>query len=132
MKRKRLPDTRKSITHKFTVADQEGYITVGLYEDNTPGELFVHIAKEGSTVSGLMDGIGILTSLALQYGVPLNDIARKMRHMLFEPYGFTGNRNIPQATSLLDYIFRWMEEKFDGQLRMDMPEPEVQENELRD
>ena len=113
MKRKHLPSERPSITHKFTVADQEGYLIVGMFDDGTPGELFVHIAKEGSTVSGLMDAVAVLTSIALQYGVPLEDIARKMRHTLFEPYGLTQNRDIPQATSLLDYIFHWMSCKFE-------------------
>ena len=111
-KRERLPDERQSVTHKFCVADQEGYVTVGLYEDGRPGELFVHISKEGSTVSGLMDTMALLTSLALQYGVPLEDIARKLKNTRFEPYGRTNNKKIPEASSLPDYIFRWLEMRF--------------------
>ena len=111
-KRERLPNERKSLTHKFCVADQEGYLTVGLFEDGRPGELFIHISKEGSTVSGLMDVVGILTSLALQHGVSLADITRKLKKTRFEPYGRTQNKEIPEATSLVDYIFRWLEMKF--------------------
>ncbi len=110
--RERLPDERHSITHKFAVGEQEGYLTVGLYDDGRPGEIFVKIAKEGSTVSGLMDAIALLTSLSMQYGVPLEDLARKLRNTRFEPYGRTNNRDIPWATSLVDYIFRWLELKF--------------------
>jgi len=110
--RKRLPDERQSITHKFAVGEQEGYLTVGLYDDGRPGEIFVKIAKEGSTVSGLMDAVALLTSVSMQYGVPLEDITRKLRTTRFEPYGRTNNRDIPWATSLVDYIFRWLELKF--------------------
>jgi len=110
--RERLPDERQSITHKFAVGEQEGYLTVGLYEDGRPGEIFVKIAKEGSTVSGLMDSVALLTSVSMQYAVPLEDIARKLRNTRFEPYGRTNNRDIPWATSLVDYIFRWLELKF--------------------
>jgi len=106
--RKRLPDTRKSITHKFSVAQHEGYLTVGLYEDGQPGELFITMAKEGSTVGGLMDVIGTCTSMALQYGVPLITLVDKFRHARFEPAGMTSNRDIPFAKSLIDYIFCWM------------------------
>jgi len=106
--RKRLPDTRQSITHKFSVAAHEGYLTVGLYEDGQPGELFITMAKEGSTVGGLMDVIGTCTSMALQYGVPLVTLVDKFRHARFEPAGMTSNRNIPFAKSLIDYIFCWM------------------------
>jgi ribonucleoside-diphosphate reductase alpha chain len=110
--RQRLPDERRSITHKFSVADQEGYITVGLYDDGRPGEIFVKINKEGSTVSGLMDTVALLTSVTLQYGVPIEDLARKLKNTRFEPYGRTTNPEIPWATSLVDYIFRWLELKF--------------------
>lgn len=110
--RERLPDERKSITHKFTVGDQEGYITAGLYEDGRPGEIFVKIAKEGSTVSGLMDAVALLTSVTLQYGVPIEDLARKLKNTRFEPYGRTNNPDIPWATSIVDYVFRWLERKF--------------------
>ncbi len=106
--RHRLPDTRQSITHKFSVANHEGYLTVGLYEDGQPGEVFITMAKEGSTVGGLMDVIGTCTSLALQYGVPLITLVDKFRHARFEPSGMTSNRDIPFAKSLIDYIFCWL------------------------
>jgi ribonucleoside-diphosphate reductase alpha chain len=106
--RRRLPDTRQSITHKFSVAGHEGYLTVGLYEDGQPGELFITMAKEGSTVGGLMDIIGTCTSMALQYGVPLITLVDKFRHARFEPSGMTSNRDIPFAKSLIDYIFCWL------------------------
>ncbi len=110
--RRRLPDQRNSVTHKFDVGGQEGYVTVGLYDDGSPGEVFVTISKEGSTIRGLMDSVAVLTSLALQYGVPLEDLARKFEGTRFEPYGFTNNPDLPQATSLVDYIFRWLEQRF--------------------
>jgi ribonucleoside-diphosphate reductase alpha chain len=106
--RRRLPDTRASITHKFNVAGHEGYLTVGLYEDGMPGELFVTMAKEGSTIGGLMDALGTSTSVALQYGVPIESLVNKFTHARFEPAGMTTNRDIPFAKSLVDYIFRWM------------------------
>jgi ribonucleoside-diphosphate reductase alpha chain len=106
--RRRLPDTRQSITHKFSVAGHEGYLTVGLYEDGQPGELFITMAKEGSTVGGLMDVIGTCTSMALQYGVPLITLVDKFRHARFEPSGMTSNKDIPFAKSLIDYIFCWL------------------------
>ncbi len=110
--RRRLPDERQSVTHKFRVGDQEGYVTVGLYEDGLPGEVFVKISKEGSTVSGLMDTVAMLTSYALQYGVPVETLAAKLKSTRFEPSGITGNPEIPFATSLVDYVFRWMELRF--------------------
>lgn len=110
--RRRLPDTRQSITHKFSVAGHEGYLTVGLYEDGQPGELFVTMAKEGSTVGGLMNVIGTCTSMALQYGVPLITLVDKFRHARFEPSGMTSNREIPFAKSLIDYIFCWLGSQF--------------------
>jgi ribonucleoside-diphosphate reductase alpha chain len=106
--RRRLPDTRYSITHKFSVQGHEGYLTVGLYEDGQPGELFITMAKEGSTVGGLMDVIGTCTSMALQYGVPLITLVDKFRHARFEPSGMTSNRDIPFAKSVIDYIFCWL------------------------
>jgi ribonucleoside-diphosphate reductase alpha chain len=106
--RRRLPETRNSITHKFSVAGHEGYLTVGLYEDGQPGELFITMAKEGSTVGGLMDVVGTCVSMALQYGVPLITLVEKFRHARFEPSGMTSNKNIPFAKSLIDYIFCWM------------------------
>jgi hypothetical protein len=106
--RRRLPDERASITHKFNVGGHEGYLTIGLYEDGTPGEIFLRMAKEGSTISGLMDSFATAVSLALQYGVPLKDLVNKFSHLRFEPAGFTTNREIPMAKSITDYIFRWL------------------------
>ncbi len=106
--RRRLADTRNSITHKFSVTGHEGYLTVGLYEDGQPGELFITMAKEGSTVGGLMDVIGTCTSMALQYGVPLITLVDKFRHARFEPAGMTSNKDIPFAKSIIDYIFCWL------------------------
>ncbi len=110
--RKKLPDERKSITHKFSVGGHEGYITVGMYVNEKPGELFITMSKEGSTISGLMDSFATATSIALQYGVPLNVLVRKFIHMRFEPSGFTNNKHIPIAHSVMDYIFRWLALKF--------------------
>jgi ribonucleoside-diphosphate reductase alpha chain len=110
--RRRLPQDCRSIRHKFDIAGHEGYIHVGQYEDGTPGELFIKIAKEGSTISGLMDTIGILTSMALQYGVPLDVLVSKFSHVRFEPSGFTKNPEIPLAKSLIDYIFRFLGSRF--------------------
>ncbi len=110
--RRRLPNDCQSIRHKFDIAGHEGYIHVGLYEDGKPGEIFIKIAKEGSTVSGLMDTIGILTSMALQYGVPLEVLVDKFSHVRFEPSGFTKNPDIPFAKSLIDYIFRFLGSRF--------------------
>ena len=110
--RRRLPDTRRAITHKFDVAGHEGYITVGLYEDGQPGEVFITMAKEGSTIGGLMDTIATLVSVALQYGVPVESLVRKFEHVRFEPSGMTRNREIPIAKSLVDYIFRWLAMEF--------------------
>ncbi|MFH1067202.1 MAG: vitamin B12-dependent ribonucleotide reductase [bacterium] len=106
--RRRMSDTRLSLTHKFDIAGHEGYLTVGMYEDKTPGELFVTMAKEGSTIGGLVDTIGTLVSLSLQYGVPLEVMIKKFSHARFEPSGFTKNPDIPIAKSIVDYIFRWM------------------------
>ncbi|MAJ47122.1 MAG: ribonucleoside-diphosphate reductase, adenosylcobalamin-dependent [Planctomycetes bacterium TMED75] len=105
--RRRLPDTRESLTHKFNVAGHEGYLIVGLYEDGTPGELFITMAKEGSTIGGLMDSLGTAISVALQYGVPVQSLVNKFAHQRFEPMGITTNNDIPFAKSLVDYIFRW-------------------------
>jgi ribonucleoside-diphosphate reductase alpha chain len=110
--RHRLPGERASITHKFSIAGHEGYITVGLYKDGTPGEVFIRMAKEGSTVSGLMDSFATAVSLALQHGVPLKLVCDKFSHLRFEPSGFTGNPEIPIAKSIMDYIFRWLELRF--------------------
>src|SRR5690242_12891817 len=110
--RRKLPDERKAVTHKFDIGGHEGYLTVGLYEDGTPGELFVTMAKEGSTISGLMDAFATQTSYALQFGVPLKFMVDKFSHMRFEPSGFTKNKEIPIAKSIVDYIFRWMASHF--------------------
>jgi ribonucleoside-diphosphate reductase alpha chain len=110
--RHRLPDERHAITHKFEVAGHQGYLTVGMYEDGSPGELFLVMAKEGSTVSGLMDAFATAISMALQYGVPLRVLVDKFAHMRFEPSGFTKNPEIPMAKSIMDYIFRWLGSKF--------------------
>ncbi len=107
-RRERLPDTRRSITHKFSISGHEGYITVGLYPDGRPGELFITMAKEGSTIGGLMDCFGTAVSMSLQYGVPLEVYVSKFSHTRFEPMGFTKNPDIRIAKSLVDYIFRWL------------------------
>ena len=106
--RHRMPDTRSSMTHRFEIAGHEGYITVGLYEDGQPGELFITMSKEGSTIGGLMDTVGTLTSIALQYGVPLESLVKKFAYQRFEPSGFTKNSDIRHATSITDYVFRWL------------------------
>jgi len=110
--RRRLPMDRQAICHKFDIAGHEGYIHVGFYEDGTPGEIFIKMAKEGSTISGLMDTIATLTSLSLQYGVPLEALVSKFGHVRFEPSGFTQNPDIPYAKSLTDYIFRFLGTRF--------------------
>jgi ribonucleoside-diphosphate reductase alpha chain len=110
--RRKLPDERHAITHKFSIAGHEGYITVGMYEDGKPGEIFLVMAKEGSTISGLMDAFATSISMALQYGVPLEALIEKFSHVRFEPSGFTKNPEIPYAKSITDYIFRWMASKF--------------------
>ena len=110
--RRRLNDTRASLTHKFTIEGHEGYITVGLFEDNTPGEIFVTMAKEGSTLSGMMDAFATSISLSLQYGVPLAHLVEKFAHMRFEPSGWTGNSELGFAKSIVDYVFRWMGYRF--------------------
>jgi ribonucleoside-diphosphate reductase alpha chain len=110
--RVKLPDTRDSVTHKFSIAGHEGYLTVGLYADGKPGEIFLRMAKEGSTISGLMDTIATMTSIALQYGVPLKALTDKFSHTRFEPSGFTNNPEIPMAKSVTDYVFRYLANRF--------------------
>jgi len=110
--RRKLPDERKSITHKFSVGGHEGYIIVGMYEDGTPGEIFIKMAKEGSTLSGFMDGVALSISIGLQYGVPLKVFVDKLTNTRFEPSGYTENPNIRYASSVLDYIARWLGGKF--------------------
>src|SRR5262249_13019070 len=117
-RRERLSDTRDSVTHKFSIAGHEGYLTVGLYEKGEksekrrPGELFINMAKEGSTIGGLMDAFGTAISMSLQYGVPLEVLVNKFSHMRFEPMGHTKNPDIRIAKSIIDYIFRWLGNEF--------------------
>ncbi len=110
--RRKLPSERQSITHKFAIGGHEGYITVGMYEDKTPGEIFIKMAKEGSTLSGFMDGFALSVSIGLQYGVPLKALVDKLINTRFEPSGFTGHPSIPYAKSVLDYIGRWLGGRF--------------------
>ena len=110
--RHRLPEERASLTHKFGIAGHEGYITVGLYPNGQPGEIFIRMAKEGSTVAGLMDSFATAISLALQHGVPLRVLCEKFAHSRFEPSGWTGNEQIGYAKSIMDYIFRWLQLRF--------------------
>ena len=110
--RRHLPVERHSITHKFAVAGHEGYLTIGMYEDGTPGEIFIVMAKEGSTLSGVMDSFATTCSMALQYGVPLKVLVDKFSHTRFEPSGFTSNPQVPYAKSIMDYIFRYLASKF--------------------
>jgi ribonucleoside-diphosphate reductase alpha chain len=111
-KRRKLPDERKSITHKFSVGGHEGYIIVGMYKEGAPGEIFIKMAKEGSTLSGFMDGLALSISIGLQYGVPLKALADKLTNTRFEPSGYTENPEIRYSTSVLDYIARWLGGKF--------------------
>jgi ribonucleoside-diphosphate reductase alpha chain len=111
-RRERLPHTRRSLTHKFDIQGHEGYVNVGFYPDGRPGELFITMAKEGSTIGGLMDVLGTAISIGLQYGVPLDVFVNKFAHSRFEPAGFTKNPDIPIAKSIADYIFRWLGMEF--------------------
>jgi ribonucleoside-diphosphate reductase alpha chain len=120
--RKKLPDERQSLTHKFSIAGHEGYIHIGLYETGEPGEIFVKMAKEGSTISGLMDSFATAISLALQHGVPVRLLCDKFSRTRFEPYGFTENPDIPRASSIMDYLFRYLASKF---VKQDAPAVEA-------
>lgn len=122
-KREHLPETRNSVTHKFSVCGYEGYLTVGLFEDGRPGELFIKMAKAGSTMAGMADTIGVLTSMALQYGVPVEVLARKFENVTFEPSGTTKNQDIREASSIVDYIFRWMGLEFSESYRAERSSP---------
>jgi ribonucleoside-diphosphate reductase alpha chain len=113
--RRRLPDERQSITHKFSISQHDGYLVVGLYEDGQPGEIFVVMSKEGSTISGLMDAFATAISLALQHGVPLQALCDKFKHATYEPSGVTQNPEIRFASSITDYVFKWLERKFLGE-----------------
>ena len=124
--RRRLPATRPSLTHKFNVAGHEGYLNVGLYEDGAPGELFITMAKEGSTVGGMMDAFATAISLNLQYGVPLESLVKKFSHQRFEPSGMTDSRDIPFAKSIVDYIFRWLGLEFLSEDSPSKPKPTTQ------
>ena len=127
-KRRRLPDDRVEVGRKFKVGEYEGYIHVGLFEDGTPGDIFVDIAKEGTTLAGLMNSFMISVSLGLQYGVPLEVYVSKFSHMRFEPSGLTNDADIRVAKSIVDYIFRWMGKKFlttDQQEEAGILSPEV-------
>jgi ribonucleoside-diphosphate reductase alpha chain len=126
--RRKLPAERRAITHKFSIGGHEGYLTVGMYDDGQPGEIFLVMAKEGSTISGLMDSFATAISLALQYGVPLKVLSDKFAHVRFEPSGHTGNPEIPYAKSIVDYIFRWLASKFltmEDQVRMGIHVQEI-------
>lgn len=110
--RKILPTTRRSLTHKFSVAGHEGYLTIGLFDDGLPGEIFIKMSKEGSTLSGLIQGFCRAFSLALQYGLPIDAAVERFRGMRFEPSGPTSNPDIPEAASILDYVARFLELTF--------------------
>jgi len=125
--RRRLPETRRAITHKFDIVGHEGYLTVGLFDDGQPGELFITMAKEGSTIGGLMDTIGTLTSIALQYGVPLDTLVRKFSHQHFEPSGITKNPELRMVSSITDYVFRWLGLQFLPDYRKEVSEQNAQQ-----
>ena len=110
--RRVLPATHESITHKFSIAGHEGYLTIGLFENGQPGELFVKMSKEGSTLSGLMQAFCRAFSLALQFGLPLDEAVMRFKDMRFEPMGTTGNPDIPEAKSIIDYVARYLEHEF--------------------
>jgi len=111
-RRRKLPDERRAITHKFSIGGHEGYIIVGMYEEGTPGELFIKMSKEGSTLSGFMDGLALSISIGLQYGVPLKTLVDKLTNTRFQPSGFTENPSIRYASSVLDYVARWLGGRF--------------------
>jgi len=110
--RRKLPDERKAITHKFSIGGHEGYIIVGMYEEGAPGEVFIKMSKEGSTLSGFMDGLALSISIGLQYGVPLKTLVDKLTNTRFQPSGFTENPSIRYASSVLDYVARWLGGRF--------------------
>jgi ribonucleoside-diphosphate reductase alpha chain len=112
MKRRRLPNERRSITHRFKIGGEKGFLVAGLYEDGTPGELFIHISKEGSTLSGVLDSFAVMVSMGLQYGIPIDVMVKKFKQVHFEPFGVTSNKDIPFAQSIIDYIFKWIELRF--------------------
>jgi ribonucleoside-diphosphate reductase alpha chain len=118
--RHRLPDERLSVTHKFAIAGHEGYLTVGLYPNGQPGEIFIRMAKEGSTMAGMMESFGTMVSVGLQHGVPLKVVCAKLAHTRFEPSGWTGNEKIGYAKSIMDYIARWLELRFLSKAQPDL------------
>lgn len=130
--RRRLADERTALTHKFSIAGHKGFVTVGLYDDGTPGEIFITMSKEGTVISGLLDAFATSISFALQYGVPLRDLVNKFAHMRFEPSGFTKNIQIPIAKSIVDYIFRWMAVKFLPRDDLEGVGIHIDENQLND
>ena len=119
--RTHLPRTRESLTHKFSVANFEGYLTIGLFEDGMPGEVFIKIAKEGSTLSGLIQGFCRALSISLQYGLPLTEAVERFKGMRFEPQGPTSNPDIPEAMSIIDYVARFLE--FEFLAKSETPQP---------
>lgn len=110
--RESLPTTRHSVTHKFQIMSHEGYLTIGLFDDGRPGEIFIKVAKEGSTLSGLIQGYCRAFSLALQYGLPVEEAVKRFKGMRFEPMGATSNPDIPEAMSIIDYVARYLELHF--------------------
>lgn len=110
--RQSLPDTRSSLTHKFSVGGHEGYLTIGLYEDGTPGEIFIKISKEGSALSGMCQAFCRAFSLAIQHGLSIKEAVARFKGMRFEPYGHTSNKDIPHADSIVDYVARYLEREF--------------------
>lgn len=122
-KKRNMPTTRNAVVHRFKLADHKGYITAGLFEDGTLGEVFITMSKEGSTISGLMDAVASLISMSLQYGVPLQAIIDRLEYMRFEPSGFTGNQDIPNATSVLDYIAKWLRMHYSDTEPIHIPTP---------
>jgi ribonucleoside-diphosphate reductase alpha chain len=110
--RHRLPDERSAVTHHFSIAGHDGYLTVGLYPNGKPGEIFIRMATAGSTIAGLMESFGTVVSVALQHGVPLQVLVSKLSHTRFEPSGWTGNEQLGYAKSIMDYLFRWLELRF--------------------
>lgn len=125
-----LPDERSSFTQKLTIGELEAYLTVGMYPDGRPGEIFITCDKEGTMLKGMLHSFAIAISLGLQYGIPLDIFAEKFKYMRFEPEGFTGNQEITYAASIVDYIFKWLEKKFGDVPRTDLSEPEVEGSEV--
>lgn len=119
LEQRKLPKERSALTHRFQVAQLKVYVTVGLYPDRTPGEIFIHVAKEGSTLSGMLGGLALAISMALQHGVPLRTLVDKFKGTRYDPSGVTDNQSIPSCTSIPDYIFRWMEMKFLAETTVD-------------